>query len=227
VLLDVIPRTLLRIAGTRLPRTYRAQLERFQHGLGTFKLDYALDAPVPWRAPECRRAATVHLGGTAEEIAASHAAAWAGRSPEQPYVLLAQPSLFDPTRAPEGKHVLWAYCHIPFGSRDDMTARIEAQIERFAPGFRSRILARHVMGPLELEAHNPNLFGGDINGGESTLRQLFFRPAVRLNPYATPLPGVFLCSASTPPGGAVHGMCGYHAARAALGHRVWAPPVVR
>ena len=224
VLLDVTAHQWLRLAGERLPAEYRAELERFQPGLGTFKVDYALDAPIPWTADACRRSATVHLGGTAQEIVQSHAQCWAGQPPERPYVLLAQPTLFDPSRAPAGAHVVWAYCHVPFGSEEDMTGRIEAQIERFAPGFRSRILARHTMGPRAMEAHNPNLFGGDINGGESTLRQLFFRPVVRANPYATPLRGVYLCSSSTPPGGAVHGMCGYYAARAALGTPPWTFP---
>ena len=219
VLLDVTPKQVLRLAGARLPRGYQRQLERFQYGLGTFKIDWALDAPVPWQAAECARAATVHLGGTLEEIEAAHQAAWQGVPPERPFVLLAQPSLFDPTRAPPGQHVLWAYCHLPNGSSADMAGRIEAQIERFAPGFRNRILARHTMGPAELEQHNPNLIGGDISGGETTLRQLFFRPALRLVPYATPLDGVFICSSSTPPGGGVHGMCGYHAARVALRRR--------
>jgi phytoene dehydrogenase-like protein len=219
ILLDVTPRQLLRLAGTRLPPLYRRQLERYHYGLGTFKVDWALDAPIPWRAPDCLRAATVHLGGTLDELEASRRAEWQGRPAERPYVLLTQPSLFDPSRAPAGTHVAWAYCHLPNGDTTDMTARIEAQIERFAPGFRERILARHVMGPGALEAHNANLIGGDIGGGESTLWQLLFRPAVRLVPYTTPLPNVFLCSASTPPGGGVHGMCGYHAARAALRRR--------
>jgi phytoene dehydrogenase-like protein len=162
------------------------------------------------------RAATVHLGATLEEMEAGRRSDWQGRPAERPYVLLAQPSLFDPTRAPTGRHVAWAYCHLPLGDSTDMTARIEAQIERFAPGFRARILARHTMGPAALEHHNPNLIGGDINGGEATLRQLVFRPAIRLDPYRTPLPHVFLCSSSTPPGGGVHGMCGYHAARSVL-----------
>jgi phytoene dehydrogenase-like protein len=216
IILDVTARQLLRLAGTRLPGLYRRQLERYQYGLGTFKVDWALDGPIPWRAPDCLRTATVHLGGTLDEIEASRGADWQGQPAERPYVLLAQPSLFDPTRAPEGKHVAWAYCHLPNGNTTDMTARIEAQIERFAPGFRDRILARHVMGPGALEAHNANLIGGDINGGETTLWQMLFRPAVRLDPYSTPLPNVYLCSASTPPGGGVHGMCGYHAACSAL-----------
>ena len=220
ILLDVTPRQFLRIGGERLPAGYRRQLSRFEYGLGTFKVDWALDGPIPWLAPECQRAATVHLGGTLDEIVASRRAETAGRIPEEPFVLLVQPTPFDPSRAPEGKHVAWGYCHLPLNSTVDMTARIEAQIERFAPGFGGKILARHTFGPAALEQHNPNLVGGDIGGGESTLGQLLFRPAVRRTPYATPLPQVFLCSASTPPGGGVHGMAGYHAARAAL-RRCW------
>jgi phytoene dehydrogenase-like protein len=216
IMLDLTPRQVLRLAGPRLPFLYRKQLERYKYGLGTFKVDWALDGPIPWRAPECQRAATVHLGGTLDELEAGRRAEWEGRPAQRPYVLLAQPSLFDPTRAPEGKHVAWGYCHIPFGSTADMTASIEAQVERFAPGFGARIIARHVMGPAALERHNANLVGGDIGGGEATLWQLVFRPAVRLVPYTTPLPNVFLCSSSTPPGAGVHGMCGYHAARAVL-----------
>ena len=216
VLLDLTPRQILRVAGGWLPPSYRRELERYQYGLGTFKVDWALDAPIPWRAQACARAATVHLGGTFEEMVEERNEAWAGRAPAQPFVLLAQPTLFDSTRAPPGKHTVWAYCHPPNGSSADMTARIEAQIERFAPGFRERVIGRHVMGPADLERHNSNLVGGDISGGEATLRQLFFRPSLRLEPYATPLRRLFICSASTPPGGAVHGMCGYHAARTAL-----------
>ena len=217
VLLDVTARQVLRLLGDRLPPLYRGQLWHFRYGLGTFKVDWALDGPVPWRSPECNQAATVHLGGTLEEIASAHEDAWAGKSPPQPYVLLAQPTLFDRSRVPDDQHhIAWAYCHVPNGSEVDMTGRIEAQVERFAPGFRSRIVARHTMGPAELERRNANLVGGDINGGEVNLAQLLTRPTLRLNPYATPLPNVFICSSSTPPGGGVHGMCGYHAARAAL-----------
>src|SRR5437763_1206299 len=216
VLLDVTPRGLLMLAGDRLPTRYRRRLERYRYGPGVFKLDWALDGPIPWRAEECGRAATVHLGATLEEIAASEAAAFHGEIAERPYVLLAQQSLFDSTRAPAGRHTAWAHCHVPNGSTADMTDRIEAQVERFAPGFRERILARSVLGPAELERENPNYVGGDINGGLADLRQLLTRPVARWSPYSTPLPGVFLCSASTPPGGGVHGMCGYHAARAAL-----------
>jgi phytoene dehydrogenase-like protein len=216
VLLDVTPRGLLALAGVQLPDRYRRRLERYRYGPGVFKLDWALDAPIPWRAEECARAATVHLGATLEEIAGSETAAWRGEIAERPYVLLAQQSLFDPTRAPPGRHTAWAYCHVPNGSSVDMTERIERQVERFAPGFRDRILARSSLGPADLEHHNPNNVGGDINGGAAILSQLFTRPVGRVSPYTTPLPGVFLCSASTPPGGGVHGMCGYHAARAAL-----------
>jgi phytoene dehydrogenase-like protein len=216
VLLDVTPRGLLGLAGDRLPSRYRRRLERYRYGPGVFKLDWALDGPIPWQAQECARAATVHLGATLEEIAASEAAAWRGEIAERPYVLLAQHSLFDATRAPEGRHTAWAYCHVPNGSGVDMTERVEHQVERFAPGFRERILARSALGPPDLERHNPNNVGGDINGGAATLSQLFTRPVARVSPYTTPLPGVFLCSASTPPGGGVHGMCGYHAAQAGL-----------
>ena len=216
ILLDVTPRGLLALAGGRLPVRYRRRLERYRYGPGVFKLDWALDGPIPWRAEECARAATVHLGATLEEIAASEAAPGRGEIAERPYVLLAQQSLFDETRAPAGRHTAWAYCHVPNGSTADMTARIERQVERFAPGFRERILARSALDPAALERHNPNCVGGDINGGAATLSQLFTRPVARISPYSTPLPGVFLCSSSTPPGGGVHGMCGYHAAQAAL-----------
>jgi phytoene dehydrogenase-like protein len=216
VVLDVTPRGLLELAGDRLPDRYRSRLERYRYGPGVFKLDWALAGPIPWRADECSRAATVHLGATLEEIAASEAAPAQNRSAERPYVLLAQQSLFDPTRAPDGQHTAWAYCHVPNGSSVDMTERVESQVERFAPGFRERILARSALGPADLERSNPNYVGGDINGGLADLRQLLTRPVARWSPYSTPLPGVFLCSASTPPGGGVHGMCGFHAARAAL-----------
>ena len=216
VLLDVTPRQLLRIAGDRLPNAYQRRLARFRHGPAAFKIDWALRGPAPWKAPECARAGTIHLGGTLEETAAAERAPWEGRHAERPYVLFVQSSLFDRTRAPTGMHTGWAYCHVPNGSDFDMTDRIERQVDRFAPGFRDLILARRVMRPADLEAHNPNLVGGDIGGGASTLAQLFTRPVARLNPYASPVPGVYLCSSSTPPGGGVHGMCGYHAARAAL-----------
>ena len=215
-MLDLTPRQLLRIAGHRLPSRYARALRRYRYGPGVFKVDWALDGPVPWGAGECLRAGTVHLGGTLEEIAASEEAVWRGRVPERPYVLAAQQSLFDDTRAPEGKHTLWAYCHVPNGSRVDMTAVIEAQVERFAPGFRERILGRSVRGPAEVESENPNYVGGDINGGVQDLRQLYTRPAIRLNPYSTPVEGLYICSSSTPPGGGVHGLCGYYAAHSAL-----------
>jgi phytoene dehydrogenase-like protein len=214
---DLAPRQLLALAGERLAPRYRRSFERFQHGPGAFKIDFALSEPVPWRAPDCRRAITVHLGGTFEEIAAAEDAVAHGREAERPFVLVAQPSLFDLSRAPRGRHVLWAYCHVPNGSIAGMTARIEAQIERFAPGFRDCILARHVSSPAALESMDANLIGGDIDGGAYTLRQLFFRPT--LHAYATGAPNLYLCSASTPPGGGVHGMCGYHAAQMALRHR--------
>ncbi len=215
-LFDVTPRQLLEIAGHVLPSGYARKLKRYRYGPGVFKLDYALDGPIPWKAEECALAGTVHLGGTLDEISAGERAVADGKHPERPFVLLAQQSLFDPTRAPEGKHTVWAYCHVPNGSTFDMTERIEAQIERFAPGFRDRILARSVSSPQDLERQNANLIGGDINGGLMDLWQLFTRPTPRLVPYAVPVKGLYICSSSTPPGGAVHGLCGYFAARAAL-----------
>lgn len=219
VLLDVTPRQLLQLAGDRLPAAYRRQLARYRYGMGVFKIDYALAGPVPWRASAARRAGTLHLGGTLAEIAASERAVGQGQHPERPYVLVAQQSLFDPTRAPTGHHTLWAYCHVPHGSTVDMTACIEAQIERFAPGFRELVLARHVTNPQALEQYNANYIGGDINGGVQDWRQFWTRPTPQVNPYATPVKGLYLCSSSTPPGGGVHGMCGYHAAQAVL--RSW------
>jgi phytoene dehydrogenase-like protein len=216
VLLDVTPRQVMRLAGHRLPAGYLRRLGRYRYGMGVFKLDWALTGPIPWTAPDCTRAGTVHLGGPLEEIAASEAAVSRGDHPDRPFVLLAQPSLFDPSRAPSGGHTAWAYCHVPNGSSRDMTARIEDQVERFAPGFRDRIQARHVMAPADFEAYNANYIGGDINGGSQDLRQLFTRPVARLVPYATPARGLYLCSSSTPPGGGVHGLCGYYAAMAAL-----------
>ncbi|HVR29083.1 MAG TPA: NAD(P)/FAD-dependent oxidoreductase [Thermoanaerobaculia bacterium] len=216
VLLDVTPAQILRIAGDRLPSFYRRQLRSFRYGPGVCKIDLALDGPVPWSNALCRDTACVHVGGSFDEIADGEARVWRGEHPERPFVLVAQNSLFDDSRAPAGKQVVWAYCHVPNGSTIDMSPRIEAQIERFAPGFRDRILARHVMLPAELERRNENLLGGDIGGGAQTLWQLFARPALRWNPYTTPLPGVYVCSSSTPPGGGVHGMCGHLAARAAL-----------
>jgi phytoene dehydrogenase-like protein len=214
VLCDVTPRQFAAIAGRRLPDGFARQLEAYRYGPGAFKVDWALRAPIPWKAAECARAGTVHVGGSLEEIAASEGAL-AGTVPsERPFVLVAQPSLFDNSRAPAGQHTAWAYCHVPHASTADMTERIESQVERFAPGFRARILARHTMTPADLERHNANLVGGDITGGAQDLRQLVLRPTRLL--YRTPLDGVFLCSSSTPPGGAVHGMCGFHAAHAAL-----------
>ncbi|MFZ0743650.1 MAG: NAD(P)/FAD-dependent oxidoreductase [Terracidiphilus sp.] len=213
-LFDTTPRQLLAIAGSRLSPGYRHTLERFEHGPGAYKIDYALSEPVPWKAAECSRAISLHLGGTFEEIARAEYAVAHGWCAERPFVLVAQPSLFDPSRAPLDKHVLWAYCHVPNGSNFDMTARIEAQIERFAPGFRDCVLARRVSSPMALEQMDANLVGGDISGGAFTVRQFLFRPSARS--YATGDPNLYLCSASTPPGGGVHGMCGYNAAKLAL-----------
>jgi phytoene dehydrogenase-like protein len=214
ILCDLSPRPFLAIAGARLPAAYRRKLERYRYGMGAFKVDWALDAPIPWRDDACLSATTVHVGGTLPELARSERDAWEGRIAERPFVLLAQPTLADPTRAPAGKHVVWAYCHAPHGSTVDMLPRIEQQIERFAPGFRDRVLARHVMTPADLERHNPNFVGGDIASGVMDLGQAFTRPTWR--EYSTPLPGVYLCSAATPPGVGVHGMCGYFAATRAL-----------
>jgi phytoene dehydrogenase-like protein len=216
VLFDLTPRQIVDIAGEELPRLYRRRLSRFKYGPGVFKVDYALSEPVPWKAAECTRAGTVHLGGTYEEIAASEAAVAMGRHPDRPWVIVAQQSVFDETRAPRGKQTLWTYCHVPSGSTVDMTECLENQIERFAPGFRDTIVARSVKTPADLEAYNENYIGGDIAGGLSNLRQFFTRPIVKVNPYATPNPRLFICSSSTPPGAGVHGMCGYHAARSAL-----------
>ncbi len=216
VLLDLTARQVLRVAGDRLSALYRWQLGRYRYGPGVFKVDWALAEPIPWKAPECARAGTVHLGGTAEEIVAAARAPYEGKLDDHPYVLLSQPTLFDPTRAPPGRHTAWAYCHVPHGSPADRTAAIEAQVERFAPGFREIILARHTFTAPALEHHDWNLVGGEISGGSEALGQFVFRPAVRLDPYATPVRGLYICSASTPPGAGVHGMCGYHAARSAL-----------
>src|ERR1017187_4177122 len=217
MLCDIAPRQLIDIAGESLTKAYRGTLRRFQPGPGAFKIDYALSEPVPWRAAECRHAISLHLGGSFGEIAASEDAVGHGHHPDRPFVLVAQPTMFDGTRAPAGKHVLWAYCHVPHGSSVDMTARIEAQIERFAPGFSDCVLARRVLSPATLESMDANLIGGDINGGALTLRQFLFRPSI--DNYATSARNIYLCSASTPPGGGVHGMCGYHAARLALGQQ--------
>jgi phytoene dehydrogenase-like protein len=213
VLLDLTPRQVLRVAGDALPKRYRRALGRYRYGAGVFKMDWALDGPIPWANPDCARAATVHLGGTLEQITASEAEVQAGRHPERPYVLLSQPTLFDATRAPAGIQTVWAYCHVPNGSTIDMTDRVEAQVERFAPGFRDRIVGRHAMDTKAVEAHGANYIGGDINGGVADLRQFVRRPTIGLHPWRTPIDGVYLCSSSTPPGGGVHGMCGWHAAR--------------
>jgi len=216
ILFDVAPQQLLAIAGDRFPASYQRQLSKYQHGPGVFKIDWALSEPVPWRARECSRAATLHIGGTFEEIVAAEADVGRGRHAERPYVLFAQQTLFDKTRAPAGKHTAWGYCHVPNGSTYDMTERIESQIERFAPGFRDCIIGRHVMSTAQMQSYNPNYIGGDISGGSQNIWQVLARPAVRLVPYRTPVKSMFICSSSSPPGGGVHGMCGYHAARVAL-----------
>lgn len=216
VIFDITPRQLLTIAGDRFPGYYRRQLEGFHYGPGVFKMDFALDGPIPWTNPSALKAVVAHLGGSLEEIAQSEQDAWEGRISEKPFVLLAQTSLFDPTRAPQGKHTVWAYCHVPNGSNEDMSARIEGQIERYAPGFKKLILQKHTSTAVQMEAYNPNYIGGDINGGAQELKQLFTRPALRLDPYSTPAKNIYICSSSTPPGGGVHGMSGYHAAMSAL-----------
>jgi phytoene dehydrogenase-like protein len=219
VLFDVTPRQLLALTGTRLPARYRRQLARYRYGPGAFKIDWALSGPVPWRNPRTSESPVLHLAGGYDEVLASERAPWEGRDAERPFVLFVQPTLFDRSRAPPGRHVAWAYCHVPHASTRDMTRVVEEQVERFAPGFRDLVLARHVLTPAALEAHNQNMVGGDISAGAQHLRQLFFRPVPRWDPYTVPgVKGYFLCSASTPPGGAVHGMCGYHAARRALRH---------
>ena len=216
ILLDVSVWEFLRIAGQQLPSRYRRRLESFRHAPGIFKIDYALSEPIPWKAEACRRAGTIHLGGGIDEIAAAEREVVLGKIPERPFVLVAQQSLFDGTRAPRNQHTLWAYCHVPFDCKMDMSDQIESQIERFAPGFRDCVLARHTVAAADLARSNPNLAGGDISGGAANLTQLIARPILSPTPYRTPLRGVYLCSASTPPGGGVHGMCGYHAGRAAL-----------
>lgn len=216
VLLDVTPLQLLLIAGHKLPDSYSSRLGRYRYGPGVFKLDYALSRPVPWRDEACSRTATVHLGGTLEEISHSEREVSRGRHPERPFIILTQPSLFDATRSPPGKHTAWAYCHVPNGSTLNMTEVMEKQIERFAPGFRDCVLARHAMNCAEFERRNANLVGGDINGGSADLWQLLARPVLSPAPYRLPVPGMYLCSSSTPPGGGVHGMCGFHAAETAL-----------
>jgi phytoene dehydrogenase-like protein len=216
VLFDTPPKSLCDIAGDALPPRYRRRLSTFRHGPGIFKVDYALSEPVPWIHPDCRRAGTVHVGGTLDEICRSERDAIDGKHTEAPFVLVAQQSICDPSRAPQGKHTLWAYCHVPAYSNQDMRPAIERQIERFAPGFRDTILAAHSMNSVQMESYNPNCIGGDIVGGMADWQQLLTRPIVSLNPYATPNPRLYLCSASTPPAGGVHGMCGHHAARAVM-----------
>ena len=216
VILDLTARQVAALAETRLPRRYRRALQRFRYGVGAFKVDWALSGPIPWRASECARAGTVHLGGSLAQVIESEEQPWERRYADRPLVLLAQPSLFDPTRAPEGMHTAWGYCHVPNGSNEDMTARVEAQVERFAPGFRDLVVGQSTLSPRDLERMDGNLVGGDVNGGAGTIGQLFTRPMVRANPYSTPVRGLYICSASTPPGGGVHGMCGYHAAEAVL-----------
>ena len=216
VLFDAPPRTVLSIAGDWLPAGYRRQLGRFRYGQGVFKIDYALNGPIPWENPACTRTATLHLGGTLEEIAVSEKAVWSGRHPERPYVLLSQPTVWDPSRAPAGKHTAWAYCHSPAGSTVDMTGAIESQIERFAPGFQEQILARHTRNTMEMEAYNPNYVQGDINSGVQDLWQFFTRPTFSLTPYRMAGKGLYFCGSSAPPGGGVHGMCGYYAANTVL-----------
>lgn len=216
ILFDVSPKQLLKIAGPEFSPFYRWQLNRYRYGMGVFKVDWALDGPIPFKAEECRSAGTVHIGNTFEEIARSEQLTWQGKHVDKPFVLVAQQSVFDTTRAPSGKHTAWAYCHVPNGSTKDMTEIIEKQIERFAPGFRQLILAKHSFDTNELENYNPNYIGGDINGGAIDITQLFTRPALRLSPYRTSAKGIYICSASTPPGGGVHGMCGYHAATKVL-----------
>ncbi len=214
VLCDVTPRQFLALAGQRLPQPFRKLLERYRYGPGVFKMDWALREPIPWQAKECLHAGTIHIGGSLEEIAASERGPWKGAPSDRPFILLSQPTLFDSTRAPEGKHIVWAYCHVPNGWTGSMTEQIEGQIERFAPGFKECVLARAVHNPQQMQSWNANLIGGDINGGAATLKQFILRPTWRR--YGTPLKGVYLCSSSTPPGGGVHGMCGYWAAQWAL-----------
>jgi phytoene dehydrogenase-like protein len=216
VLFDLSPRQVAEIAGDQLSSGYLRQVRRFEYGPGVFKVDWALSQAIPWTNPACARAGTVHVGGTAEELMESEAALGQGRVADRPFVLVAQQSLFDDSRAPAGKHTGWAYCHVPNGCTVDMTERIEAQIERFAPGFRDTILAQHTMSPARYQEYNANFIGGDIGGGANTLKQFLFRPFVRWDPYTTPNPRLFICSSSTPPGGGVHGMCGYWAARSVL-----------
>ncbi len=217
------PRKILQLNGTELPNAYRSQLASYRYGPGVFKVDWALAAPIPWQAEACRAAGTVHLGGTLGEVAAAEAAVWRGEHPARPFVILAQPTIVDPSRAPANRHVAWAYGHVPNGSTVDMTSAIEAQVERFAPGFAGRILARSTRTACQMEAYDPNYVGGDINGGVQDLLQLWTRPVARRDPYTTPNPRLFICSSATPPGGGVHGMCGFYAARSALRRALIAP----
>jgi phytoene dehydrogenase-like protein len=223
ILCDITPRQLISLASDQLPENYKKKLSQYRYGSGIFKMDWALRGPIPWKAPECAWAGTIHLGGQLEEIVQSERDVGQGRHSSKPFVLLTAPSLFDSTRAPQGCHTVWAYCHVPHGSTVDMTEKIESQIERFAPGFRDLVLARHVMTTHQLENYNANYIGGDINGGIQDLRQLFFRPIISLDPYRTPIKGLYICSSSTPPGGGVHGMCGFHAAQSVLRHEVAVP----
>lgn len=216
VLLDVTPKQFLKIVGDRVSLNYQDRLKKYRYGPGVFKMDWALSHPIPWKAKECAKAGTIHLGGTLEEIADSEQRVWQGKIPQNNFIILVQPTLFDPSRAPQGKHVAWAYCHVPNGSEADMTNQIELQIEQYAPGFIDCIIGRSTKSAVELEQYNPNYVGGDINGGVEDIYQLFTRPLAQVVPYATPLKGLYICSSSTPPGGGVHGMCGFHAAQAAL-----------
>lgn len=216
IFLDVTPKQMLKIAGNHLPNDYKKRLEKYRYGSGIFKIDWALNHPIPWRSSSCSKAGTVHLGGTFEEISKSELQVWNGEIPDNNFILLCQPTLFDPSRAPHGKHIAWAYCHVPNGSILDLTKQIEQQIEQYAPGFSDCILARSVKNTKDMENYNPNYIGGDINGGLQDIYQAFTRPLARLVPYSTPVKGLYICSSSTPPGGGVHGMCGYHAAQAAL-----------
>jgi phytoene dehydrogenase-like protein len=216
VIFDLTPRQVLKLTFDQLPPSYRWELQKYRYGPGVFKVDWALSSPIPWKSRDCHKAATLHLGGSAEEIVAAESEVAKGRFPERPFIILAQPSLFDETRAPAGQHTAWGYCHVPSNSNINMTERIEAQIERFAPGFRDCILHRHTMTAPDFETYNPNYVGGDIGGGIQDLVQIVARPSLRVTPYAMPVKGMFICSSSTPPGGGVHGMCGYHAARAVL-----------
>lgn len=218
VLFDLTPHQIAKIAGEKLPRKYKQALQNYKYGPGAFKIDWALSEPVPWQNEVCKKAGTLHLGGTFEEIAESEEAAWKGEHHEKPYVLVSQPSIFDETRAPKDKHVLWAYCHVPNGSEMDMTEIIENQIERFAPGFRDTIISKSIMNTVDMQNYNANYIGGDINGGAQFAKQLFGRPVFKWDPYKIPAEGLYICSSSTPPGGGVHGMSGYHAAQSVLKH---------